>query len=58
MDTLRFEELKHTITYGGLPNMDNETFTADQVDELKPILEERAKQSMEYIVGLKTEPKA
>lgn len=52
MDTLRFEELKHTITYGGLPNVANETFTKAQVAELLPICEERAKQSMEYTMNL------
>lgn len=55
MDAQRFEELKHTITNGGLPNVSNETFTEDQIKELKPLLKERADASISYGEALKEE---
>ena len=55
MDTLRFEELKHSIATGGLPNVSNETFSQAQADELKTICEQRSKNSLDFCTSLKIE---
>lgn len=55
MDNVRFDELKHSVEFGGLPSIENETFSKDQKTELEVILKARAQNSLEYIKLIKIE---